>query len=66
MLLEDRPEGKTNTFPVVEHLAEAEILTADGLHVVLFKSPLDHLRRVVLTGQLERRQDDTHVYCSHV
>lgn len=58
------PRGKTNTFPVVEHLAEAEVLTADGFHVVLLKSPLDDLRRVVLTGQLERTQGETHFYYS--
>lgn len=54
--LGEKPEGKTNTFPFVEHLVEAEIMTADILHVVFVKSPLDHLRRVVLTGQLEMKQ----------
>lgn len=38
-------------FSIMELLAEAEIMAADLLHVVFFKSPLDHLRRVVLTGQ---------------
>lgn len=38
-------------FSIVEHLAEAEVIRADVLHVVLFKSSLNHLRRVVLTGQ---------------
>lgn len=38
-------------FSIVEHLAEAEIMTADILHVVFFKSPLNHLRCVVLTCQ---------------
>lgn len=50
------PEEKIFTFSTVEHLAEAEIVAADILHVVFFKSPLNHLRRVVLTGQLEMKQ----------
>lgn len=61
-LLEERPEGMTNTFPSVEHLAEAEIMTVDILHVVFLKSPLDHLRRVVLTGQLEMKQNRSHSF----
>lgn len=55
-LLKERPEEVTFTFPIVEHLAEAEVMAADVLHVVFFKSPLNHLRRVVLTGQLGMKQ----------
>lgn len=43
--------GDLELFSIVEHLAEVEIVAADILHVVLFKSPLNHLRCVVLTGQ---------------
>lgn len=55
-LLKERPEEVTFTFPIVEHLAEAEVMAADVLYVVFFKSPLNHLRRVVLTGQLGMKQ----------
>lgn len=41
-----------STFSTFEGLAEAEILTAEILHVVLFESSADHLRCVVLAGQL--------------
>lgn len=53
------------TFPIVEHLAEVEIMAADILHVVFFKSPLNHLRRVVLTGQLEMKQTASQNCNSH-
>lgn len=47
------PRRKTKfTFSVVEHLAEVEILAAEILHVVFLERSLDHLPRVVLTGQL--------------
>lgn len=48
------PAGQT--FPTVERLAEGEIMAAEILHVVLFKSSADHLGRVVLTGQLGVKQ----------
>lgn len=47
----------TRTFPVEEHLAEAEVTMADVLHVVFLQGPLDHLRRVVLAGQLQTGQN---------
>lgn len=42
------------TFATFESLAEAEILTAEILHVVFLESSVDHLRCVVLAGQLGR------------
>lgn len=44
------------TFSTIECLAEAEILAAEMLHVVFFKSSADHLRCVVLAGQLGRKR----------
>lgn len=44
------------TFPTVERLAEGEIMAAEILHVVFFKSSADHLGCVVLTGQLGMKQ----------
>lgn len=43
--------GDLQLFSAVELLKEAEVVTLDVLHVVFFESSLDHLRRVVLTGQ---------------
>ena len=43
------------TFSIAEHLVEVEVMAADILHIVFFESPLDHLRRVILTGQLESK-----------
>lgn len=49
--------GQINTtFPTVERLAEGELMAAEILHVVFFKSPADHLGCVVLTGQLGVKQ----------
>lgn len=59
-------EEEIFTFSIVEHLVEAEAIAADVLHVVLFQSPLNHLRRVVLTGQLERKQADRSQYFTSV
>lgn len=50
-------QPRTRTFPVEEHLAEAEVTMADVLHVVFLQRPLDHLRRVVLAGQLQTGQN---------
>lgn len=47
-----------STFPAAERLAEAEVVTAEILHVVLFQSSADHLRCVVLAGQLGRTQTE--------
>lgn len=44
------------TFSVVEHLKEAEVAAPRVLHVVLLKSSLDHVRRVVLAGELEGKR----------
>lgn len=41
------------TLVLVQELVEAEVLAAVGLHVVFLQSPLDHLGRVVLGGQLQ-------------
>lgn len=38
-------------FSVFEHLVEAKVTATEVLHVVLFKSSLNHLRCVLLTGQ---------------
>lgn len=44
------------TFSTLECLAEAELLTAEILHVVFFQSSADHLRCVVLAGQLGKKR----------
>lgn len=41
------------TISIVQHLAEAKVLTAERvLQVVFVQSPLNDLRCVILTGQL--------------
>lgn len=46
-------------FSTAEHLVQAEIVAAHIVHVVLFKSSLNHLRCVVLTGQQNALVDVT-------
>lgn len=54
-LFELKCEAEIFTFSIFEHLVEAEVTATEVLHVVLFKSSLNHLRCVLLTGQLERK-----------
>lgn len=44
------------TFAMVEHLEEAEVAAPEILHVVFLQSSLDHVRRVVLAGELQGEQ----------
>ena len=60
--------GSGLTFVGGQQLAEAEVVAADALQVVLLQGPLDHLGGVVLAGQLGGRRkgggavnDDTQV-----
>lgn len=60
-----RPE-EIFTFSIAELLAEAEVVAAHVLHVVFFNGSLNHLRRVVLTGQLERKGHSGSVIINNV